>query len=113
MRREAAALEDPSGHHVVDAAPRDAEPAGGPRRDRPEQAAARADGLDQWELGLTEREREVAALVVQGLPNRDVARHLYMSVRTVEVHLGRVYRKLGLKSRVELVMLAHGGGTAG
>ncbi|WP_084078934.1 helix-turn-helix transcriptional regulator [Demequina sp. NBRC 110057] len=62
-----------------------------------------------WSAGLTEREREVASLVAQGLPNRDVAERLFMSVRTVEVHLGRVYRKVGVRSRVELVMHAHGG----
>ncbi|MFV0633872.1 LuxR C-terminal-related transcriptional regulator [Demequina sp.] len=60
-----------------------------------------------WDEPLTAREREVASLVVQGLSNREVARELYMSIRTVEVHLGRVYRKLGLRSRVELVMFAH------
>ncbi|MDE0572620.1 LuxR C-terminal-related transcriptional regulator [Demequina sp. B12] len=67
--------------------------------------ASRTD--DGWDAELTEREREVAQLVAQGYANRDVAERLYVSVRTVEVHLGRVYRKLGLRSRVELAVLAH------
>ncbi|WP_161794522.1 LuxR C-terminal-related transcriptional regulator [Demequina globuliformis] len=61
----------------------------------------------RWASDLTDREREVATLVAQGYANRDVAERLYVSVRTVEVHLGRVYRKLGLRSRVELAVLAH------
>jgi len=49
----------------------------------------------------------VALLVVQGGSNREAADQLYLSVRTVEVHLGRVFRKLGVRSRVELAVLAH------
>jgi DNA-binding CsgD family transcriptional regulator len=62
---------------------------------------------ESWAQKLTARELEVAQLVAQGLPNREVAAQLYCSVRTVEVHLGRVYRKLELRSRFELVVLAH------
>ncbi|WP_061963887.1 helix-turn-helix transcriptional regulator [Demequina aurantiaca] len=62
---------------------------------------------DDWAAELTERELEVALLVAQGLANREVAARLFCSVRTVEVHLGRVYRKLDLRSRFELVVLAH------
>jgi len=62
---------------------------------------------ETWAQKLTARELEVAQLVAQGLPNREVAAQLYCSVRTVEVHLGRVYRKLELRSRFELVVLAH------
>ncbi|MGW5440087.1 LuxR C-terminal-related transcriptional regulator [Nocardia asteroides] len=48
---------------------------------------------------LTRREREVAELAAQGHTNKDIATHLYLSPRTVEDHLGRVLRKLGLTSR--------------
>jgi len=61
----------------------------------------------RWADELTERELDVALLVVQGASNREVADQLYLSVRTVEVHLGRVFRKLGVRSRVELTVLAH------
>lgn len=56
---------------------------------------------------LTEREAEVAVLVAEGNSNREVALRLHLSVRTVEVHLSRVFAKLGVRSRVELSILAH------
>jgi DNA-binding NarL/FixJ family response regulator len=54
---------------------------------------------------LTGQELEVALLVSVGASNREVAAALLLSVRTVEVHLSRVYRKLGLRSRTELAAL--------
>jgi DNA-binding NarL/FixJ family response regulator len=51
---------------------------------------------------LTSQERLVARLVAQGATNREVAAELVISVKTVEHHLGRVYAKLGLRSRTEL-----------
>jgi DNA-binding CsgD family transcriptional regulator len=41
----------------------------------------------------------VAELAAEGLTNREVAQALFVSEKTVETHLGRVYRKLGIKSR--------------
>ena len=55
--------------------------------------------------GLTEREKAVMRLVVDGLPNKLVADQLDISVRTVEVHRARVFDKMGVKSAVELVNL--------
>lgn len=60
-----------------------------------------------WESMLTAREFEVAMLVVSGSPNREIASALHVSVRTVEVHLGRVFAKLEVRTRVELTVLAH------
>jgi two-component system, LuxR family, response regulator DctR len=51
---------------------------------------------------LTDRERDVMNLVVEGLPNKLVADRLDISVRTVEVHRARVFDKMGVKSAVEL-----------
>ena len=51
---------------------------------------------------LTEREREVMHLVVQGKPNKLIADALNISVRTVEVHRARVFDKMDVKSAVEL-----------
>jgi DNA-binding CsgD family transcriptional regulator len=52
--------------------------------------------------GLTTREGEVAELVAAGLTNKEVAARLFVSVRTVEATLSRVYEKLGVRSRTEL-----------
>ena len=51
---------------------------------------------------LTVVEERIAALVGSGQTNREVAATLFVSVRTVESHLGRIYRKLGVRSRTEL-----------
>lgn len=60
-----------------------------------------------WALRLTARELEVAMRAVRGAANREIAEALRVSVRTVEVHLGRVFVKLDVRSRVELTVLAH------
>jgi two-component system response regulator DctR len=54
---------------------------------------------------LTERERDVLRLVVEGLPNKLIADQLDISVRTVEVHRSRVFEKMNVKSAVELANL--------
>src|SRR6185437_5789923 len=59
-----------------------------------------ASALDGHEL--TEREREVCALVVAGSSNAQVAAALFISPRTVEHHLHSVYRKVGVRSRAQL-----------
>ena len=62
---------------------------------------------------LTEQERLVADAVARGRRNREVAEELHLSPRTVEAHLGRIYRKLGITSRSQLVAMArdqHAGG---
>jgi DNA-binding CsgD family transcriptional regulator len=51
---------------------------------------------------LTAAERDVVELVVSGLTNRAVAEQLFMAQRTVESHLTRAYRKLGVHSRTQL-----------
>lgn len=52
--------------------------------------------------GLTPQEQEIAKLVAEGATNREVARELFLSSKTVEYHLTRVYRKLGVRTRNEL-----------
>ena len=51
---------------------------------------------------LTPQEEAVATLVARGLSNREVAAELYISPKTVQYHLTRIYAKLGLRSRSEL-----------
>src|SRR5215831_19820158 len=75
-------------------------------------AEAMALGLGEAPEGsasssLTRRESEVAALVAGGLTNREIAGQLYLSVRTVEVHVDRILTKLGFRNRTELAAWAH------
>ena len=53
--------------------------------------------------GLTPTEESIAILAAEGLSNRDIAQRSFVSVKTVEANLGRVYRKLGITSRPQLV----------
>ena len=72
-------------------------------------AARRENKLLQKRLTeLTERERDVMRLVVEGLPNKLIADQLDISVRTVEVHRARVFDKMEVKSAVELANLLRG-----
>ena len=71
--------------------------------------ARRQSGKLQARLqDLTERERDVMRLVVEGLPNKLIADQLDISVRTVEVHRARVFDKMEVKSAVELANLMRG-----
>lgn len=63
------------------------------------------DGLRKALADLTEREREVMRLVIEGRPNKLIADALNISVRTVEVHRARVFEKMDVKSAVELANL--------
>jgi len=58
-----------------------------------------AGGRDE---ALTPREREIADLVAQGRSNKQVAAALFLSEKTIEHNLSRIYAKLGVRSRVEL-----------
>ena len=79
--------------------------------DRIEQALAQSALLLQArrQAELTERERDVMHLVVEGLPNKLIADRLDISTRTVEVHRSRVFDKMEVKSAVELANLLRDG----
>ncbi|TQJ38990.1 AAA ATPase-like protein [Arthrobacter sp. SLBN-112] len=76
---------------------------------------------DRWEparpqgnpsmLLLADHERSLAMMVARGMRNKEIAATLYVSVRTVEVRLTAIYRKLGVESRAQLTALAAGKGT--
>ena len=59
-----------------------------------------------WQT-LTRRETEVAGLVARGLTNRDIAAQLFLSVRTVEVHVDHILTKLGFRTRTQLAAWAY------
>ncbi|MDJ0385158.1 LuxR family transcriptional regulator [Streptomyces sp. G-G2] len=69
-------------------------------------AGAPAPGPAPAGTGLTESEARLAALVRRGATNQDAARHMFLSVKTVEGMLSRIYRKLGVRSRTQLAALA-------
>jgi DNA-binding NarL/FixJ family response regulator len=62
--------------------------------------------------GLSEREREVLALLAEGLPNKLIARRLQISEKTVKSHLTRIFRELDVTDRTQAALWAerHGAG---
>jgi DNA-binding NarL/FixJ family response regulator len=70
-----------------------------PRQDAPK-------GLDE----LTDREREIFRLVAQGLSNAEIGKQLFISDTTVKTHVTHLFQKLGVRDRVQAVVLAYRSG---
>ncbi|MEU9019283.1 response regulator transcription factor [Actinomadura sp. NPDC048394] len=70
---------------------------------RPAPAGPPPEGLD----ALTDREREVLALIARGLSNAELAEHLHLSPATVKTHIGRLLAKLQARDRAQLVIAAY------
>jgi two-component system NarL family response regulator len=62
---------------------------------------------------LTQREREIVRLIVEGASNKEVASSLNISERTVKGHLSNVFQKLGVSDRLKLVLFVREGKVAG
>ena len=69
----------------------------------PPREAEPASPLDE----LTDREREVLELVAEGHSNKEVARHLYLSEKTIKHHMTNILSKLQVRNRVEAALIAH------
>ena len=67
----------------------------------PQPVAARGDTF-----GLSSREREVLLLVAEGRTNREIGEHLFISQKTVGVHVGNILAKLSVSGRVEAAAVA-------
>jgi len=78
-----------------------------------EGAAADRTRLAQQRLArLTDRERDVAVAVGDGLSNADIAARLYLSVPTVKAHVGHLFTKLEVSNRVQIAICVHDAGLA-
>jgi DNA-binding CsgD family transcriptional regulator/RecA/RadA recombinase len=71
---------------------------------RPGRRARRAPHADKGLDSLTDRQREIAELVRRGLTNREIATATFVSEKTVERHLARIFEKLGVSRRTELAL---------
>jgi DNA-binding NarL/FixJ family response regulator len=79
----------------------------------PAAGAAPAPRGDARLAELTHREREVLLAVAEGLSNAEVAERLFLSEATVKTHVGRILAKLGVRDRVQAVVLAYESGLVG
>lgn len=62
----------------------------------------------EWAAPLTERERQVAQAVASGASNKEIARQLGITERTVKAHTGAIFEKLAVRDRLQLSLLVHG-----
>ncbi|CAM5364116.1 MULTISPECIES: response regulator [Streptomyces] len=72
-----------------------------------------AGTADERLAALTDREREVLAMLGEGLSNLEIGRRLEIGLGTVKTHVGRILDKTGTESRVQAALLAHQAGLAG
>ncbi len=64
--------------------------------------------LENWTATLTEREQEVARVVAGGASNKEIAKQLGITERTVKLHVGAVLSKLGVRDRLQLSLVVNG-----
>ena len=82
-------------------------PVRGHRRDAaPARRAARPRRRERERSPLSQREREIVALVAQGFKNKEMAEKMFISEQTVKNHLHNIFDKLGVSDRLELALYA-------
>ena len=69
---------------------------------------APAGAPPDWAALLTERERQVALAVAQGASNKEIARQLGITERTIKAHTSAIFEKLGVRDRMQLSLVVHG-----
>jgi DNA-binding NarL/FixJ family response regulator len=65
-------------------------------------------GQAAWRGKLTEREQEAAVLLAQGASNKEIARRMNITERTVKAHVGAMLEKLGVRDRLQLSLIING-----
>jgi DNA-binding NarL/FixJ family response regulator len=68
---------------------------------------AEADGA-AWRALLTPREQDAAELLARGASNKEIARQLQITERTVKAHVGAMFEKLGVRDRLQLALIING-----
>jgi DNA-binding NarL/FixJ family response regulator len=71
-----------------------------------QRVSGRTEAVQRWTDLLSEREFDVLRLAARGLPNKEIARRLGLSIRTVHSHLANIFMKMQVGSRTEAVLLA-------
>jgi DNA-binding NarL/FixJ family response regulator len=104
-------LKDLDAEHVADGI-RAAARGGSPLDPRAARTIIEARTTPDPLAGLSEREREVLSLLVEGLPNKLIARRLGISEKTVKSHLTRIFRALGVSDRTQAALWAERHGIA-
>lgn len=67
-----------------------------------------ANSTDAWREGLTAREQETGVLLARGASNKEIARQLGITERTVKAHVGAMLEKLGVRDRLRLALIING-----
>jgi DNA-binding NarL/FixJ family response regulator len=98
-------LKDVDAEHVAEGI-RAAARGGSPLDPRAARAILDARSAPDPLAGLSDREREVLALLLEGLPNKLIARRLEISEKTVKSHLTRIFRELGVTDRTQAALFA-------
>jgi DNA-binding CsgD family transcriptional regulator len=101
LQRAAAVLGDVGAERYREAAERELRQLGQRVQRRPQPAAADGEGV----ASLTQRELEIARLIVDRRTNRQIAEELFLSPKTVETHIRNIFAKLGADSRVEVARM--------